>query len=183
MSIPTATRPAAGEYLEYYGRYIALVPENDALEALERSQAEVLPFLRGLSEAQGQLRYAPDKWSIKQMLGHVADSELVLVYRALRIARADQTPLPGFDENDYVKAATFDRQPYSELVDRLESEQRATLAMFRGLDAEAWTRTGVANNHVISVRALAYIIAGHARHHRNIIRERYLGAGTGVARA
>jgi hypothetical protein len=177
MTVPTAIRPAADEYLEYYGKYISLVPEDDAIEALERQHAEMMPFLRGLSEAQGALRYAPGKWSIKQVLGHVTDGERVFAYRAMRIARGDQTPLPGFDENDYVKAATFDQQPLAELVDGLDATRRSTLALFRGLDADAWPRRGVANNDTVSARALAYIIAGHARHHLTLIKERYLGTG------
>src|SRR5687768_5597959 len=102
MGLATATRPAPDEYLAYYGKYIGLVPEDGALEALERQHAEMMPFLRSLSETHGALPYAPDKWSIKQVLGHVADAERVFTYRALRFARADATPLPGFDENHYV---------------------------------------------------------------------------------
>ena len=174
MKHPTAIRPAEGEYLNYYGKYIALVPEHEALPALERQGEAMFPFLRGLSEEQGALRYAPGKWSIKQIIGHVTDGERVFGYRALRFARADATPLPGFEENDWVANATFDRQPLSELVDHLEHVRASTLALLRGLEADAWTRRGDANGAAVTVRALAFIIAGHGYHHMGGIRDRYL---------
>jgi hypothetical protein len=170
-----ATRPHAGEFAPYYGRYIALVPEDHALAALERPLGEMIPFLSGLTEAQGALRYAPDKWSVKQVIGHVVDVERVFAYRALRIARGDDTPLAGFDENGYAAQAGSDRLALRALVDELDLVRRANLAMFRGLPDEAWARRGTANQSPFSVRALAYVIAGHARHHARIIRERYLG--------
>jgi hypothetical protein len=178
MNVSTAVRPTSDEYLAYYGKYISLVPESEALPALERQGEVMIAFLRGLSEAQGALRYAPEKWSVKQVLGHVVDGERVFSYRAMRFARADETPLPGFDENHYVASATFDQQPLSELVDHIEAVRRATIAMFRGLDAAAWTRRGDANGSPVSVRALAFIISGHAYHHMGVLRGRYLGAGS-----
>jgi hypothetical protein len=174
MSLATAVRPAADEYLDYYGKYIALVPEGDAVQALECQRDVMLPFLRGLQETQGALRYAPGQWSVKQVLGHVTDGERVFAHRALRFARNDQTPLPGFDENHYVAAATFDDQPLPELVAGLAAQREASLALFRGFDGAAWTRRGEANGHPVSVRALAFIIAGHWHHHMGILRDRYL---------
>ena len=182
MNLSTAVRPAPDEYLAYYGKYIALVPENEALPALERQGEAMIEFLRGLSETQGALRYAPEKWSVKQVLGHVADGERVFAYRALRFARADETPLPGFDENHYVANATFDQQPLAELVDQLEAVRRGTLAMFRGIDGAAWARRGDANGSPVSVRALAFIISGHGYHHMGVLKERYLSAGSVNAR-
>ena len=176
MTVATSTRPAADEHVSYYGKYIALVPEADAVSALERQLDDMMPFLRGLGEAQGSLRYAPGKWSVKEVLGHLIDSERVFAYRALRFARADQTPLAGFDENTYVPAARFDRLPLASLVDELESVRKANLGLFRALDDAAWPRRGIANGNEVSVRALAFIIAGHGRHHVGILRERYLGA-------
>jgi DinB family protein len=176
MPLTAATRPAAGEYLPYYDKYISLVPEDDALEALTRQRDEMFPMLRRLTEAQGALRYAPGKWSIKQVLGHVTDGERVFAYRAMRFARADTTELPGFDENAYVAAATFDAQPLSELIEQLEGLRVASITMFRGLEEAAWTRGGKANGDLCTVRALAYILAGHARHHMGLIQERYLNA-------
>ena len=174
MSVATAIRPAVGEYLDYYGKYIALVPDGDAIEVLERQRDAMLPFLRGLSESDGALRYAPGKWSVKQVLGHVTDAEWVWTYRALRFARADQTPLPGFDENAWALVGAYDQRPLAELVSQLAALREASLWMYRGLEPAAWTRRGEANGHPVSVRALAFIAAGHAYHHMAILRERYL---------
>jgi hypothetical protein len=176
MSASIAIRPGPDEYLDYYGKYIALVPEHEALPALERQAEAMFTFLRGLSETQGGLRYRPEKWSVKQVIGHVTDSERVFGYRALRFARADLTPLPGFEENDWVANATFDHQPLSELVDHLEQVRGSTLALMRGLDGDAWMRRGDANGAAVTVRALAFIIAGHGYHHMGVIQDRYLGA-------
>lgn len=174
MTVLTAVRPAADEHIPYYGKYIALVPESEAVAALEAQLEDMLPFLRSLGEGRGTLRYAPGKWSIKEVIGHLIDSERVFAYRAMRIARADRTPLPGFDENTYVPAARFDRLTLGTLVDELELVRRSNLALFRGLDEDAWVRRGTANGNEISVRALAFIIAGHGRHHVGILKERYL---------
>jgi hypothetical protein len=176
MVAATATRPRAGEHAEYFDRYVSLVKEDDALEALERPLQDTFPFLRSLTEAQGAQRYAPGKWSVKQVVGHLVDVERVMAYRALRIARADTTPLPGFDENDYAEAAHSDRVSLQALVEELEHLRRANVAMFRALPEEAWTRSGTANDNPFTVRSLAYVIAGHVHHHVRILRERYLGA-------
>ena len=172
----TSVRPVADEHSPYYDKYIALVSEPDAVTALERQLEELLLFFRGLSEAQGALRYAPGKWSIKQVIGHISDGERVFAYRALRFARADATPLPGFDENIYAANGGFDQLPLASLVDGLEAVRRSSIALFRTLDDAAWMRRGKANDAEISVRALAYVIAGHARHHVGILKERYLAA-------
>ena len=175
MTTTTSSRPADDEYAPYFARYMALVPEPDAITALEHQLEEMLPFLRSLSEAQGELRYAPGKWSIKEVVGHLTDTERVFAYRAMRFARGDRTPLPGFDENSFVTAARFDARPLQSVVDELELVRRSSLAMFRGLGEPAWQLRGVANDNEISVRALAFNIAGHGRHHVAILRERYLG--------
>ena len=175
MTVSTAVRPAADEHIAYFGKYIALVPESDAIAALENQLADMLPFLRGLTEAQGALRYAPGKWSIKQVLGHVIDGERVFAYRALRFARADETALPGFDENPYAERAGSDERTVASLVKELEHLRRANIEMFAALPADAWSRRGAANGNPVSVRALAFITAGHAWHHMGLIRERYLG--------
>ena len=175
MTVSTAIRPAADEHHPYYSKYIDLVPESDAIEALEHQLADMLPLLRGLTEAQGSLRYAPGKWSIKQVLGHVIDGERVFAYRALRFGRNDSTPLPGFDENPYAEAAESDARTVASLVGELESLRRSNIAMYAGMPAEAWARRGAANDNPVSVRALAFITAGHGWHHIGIIRERYLG--------
>jgi hypothetical protein len=172
--IKNTNRPDETEYIPYFGRYISLVPEGDILEVLSRQIDETLALLRDVPESRGGHRYAPDKWSIKELVGHMIDSERIFSYRALRFARNDQTPLPGFEQDDYIKNGSFDDYPLSELASELESVRRATLFLFRHLNDEAWMRRGLANDSEASVRALAYMIAGHELHHREILRSRYL---------
>jgi hypothetical protein len=174
MTTATATRPDATEHAPYYGKYIVLVPEEDALQAMERQIADAVGLLSSIPESKGDHRYGPDKWTIKEVLGHLIDCERVFAYRAMRFARHDQTELPGFDENAYVPAGGFGRRTLADLAGEWELLRRANLAMFRGFEPEAWRRRGNANGHPISVRALAFIIAGHGRHHMAILRERYL---------
>lgn len=174
MAVATATRPEATEHIAYYGKYIALVPEDDAIQALESQLTEGLALFKSIPESKGEHRYGPDKWTIKEVVGHLIDGERVFAYRALRFARNDRTDLPGFDETTYVPAGGFGRRTLADLIGEWELVRRANLAMFRGLDAEAWKRQGAANGSPISVRALAFVIAGHGRHHMGILRERYL---------
>ena len=169
----TALRPSKTEYAPYYERYIALVPEEDILIALDQQLAETLILLRGVSEQHGAFRYEPDKWSVKEVLGHLIDTERIMAYRALCIARAERNALPGFEQDDYVKNGNFDSRSVSSLGREFEQVRRATISLFRNLDPEAWERSGKANNVDVSVRALAYIIAGHELHHKTILKERY----------
>jgi hypothetical protein len=166
-------RPAATEYAPYYGRYIGKVPDGDLLQTLEDQARETQAVLAGLSEAKALHRYAPGKWSIKEMIGHVTDTERVFSYRALRFARADATVLPGFDENAWVPPGNFDARALKDLAAELGAVRRATIALFRGLDAAALARRGTASDNAVSVRALAWIIAGHERHHVALLHERY----------
>jgi uncharacterized damage-inducible protein DinB len=168
------TRPQSGEYIPYYHKYISLVPEGDLVETLRAQMAETQSLLRAIPESRASHRYAPGKWSIKEVVGHIADVERVMTYRALRIARADTTPLPGFDENAYVPAANFEARSLASLAHELDEVRRATIAFFETLDPDAAARSGSANNAPVSARALAYIVAGHERHHVGILRERYL---------
>lgn len=170
----TATRPEANEYAPDFGRYISLVPAGDVVATLSRQLEETLATLRGIGEEQADSRYAEGKWSIKELVGHVIDGERIFAYRALRFARNDQTPLPGFEQDDYINNARFGDYQLSELIEEFEHVRKATLSLFRHLDAGAWSRQGSANDALVSVRALAYIIAGHEAHHMNILRERYL---------
>jgi hypothetical protein len=165
-------KPQPDEHVEYYARYIKLVGE-DALGALRAQSASTPRLLSGLSEAQAMHRYAPGKWSVKEVVGHIIDGERVFSYRALRIARADTTPLPGFDENAWVPAGHFDRRSMPDLVSDYQTQRAATVALFSSFDDEALTRRGTANDSPISVRALAHIIAGHELHHVGLLRERY----------
>ncbi|MFD0618123.1 DinB family protein [Paenibacillus sp. GCM10027629] len=166
-------QPLDGEHATYYDRYIGLVPEGDIRGILEQQLERTTEILASLSEEQGDFRYAPDKWSIKEVIGHIADTERVMSYRLLRIARGDQTPLTGFDENAFVNGAAFASTPMSELIEDLRAVRRATNTLLRGVTDEAAARVGTANHSPISVRALAYIIAGHEIHHLNILKERY----------
>ena len=172
----TIARPQAGEYAPYYERYIALVPGNDILATLDAQRRQTLLLLSGRDEADGDFRYAPDKWSAKQVLGHLCDSERVFAYRALRIARADQTPMEGFEQDDYVQNGPFAVVELAEVVEDYIAIRRATLTLLRNLDEPAWMRRGVANKNEVTVRALAYMIAGHELHHRRILEDKYFNA-------
>ena len=169
-------KPDETEYLPYYSGYISLVPEGDVLSVLSQQLEETLALLRSIPESQAGFRYAPGKWSIKELVGHIIDSERIFSYRALRFARNDETPLPGYEQDDYIRNASFDAYPLAELADEFESVRRSSLFLFRHLDREAWMRKGIANDSEASVRALVYIIAGHERHHREVLRSKYLSA-------
>jgi len=169
-----ATRPTKSEFLPYYERYIALVPDGDVLSTLTTQMSETQALLGVLPPSVGTYRYAPEKWSVNEVIGHLIDSERIFGARALRFARNDPAPLPGFEQDDYVRNSTFDAYPLSELASELEIVRQSTIFLFRHIDEQAWTRRGVANNAEVSVRALAYIIAGHELHHREVLRSRYL---------
>jgi len=165
--------PDASEYAPYYGRYITLVGGHDVIAALEDQPRETLARL-SLSEEQGDFRYAPDKWSIKEVLGHVIDAERVFAYRALRFARNDRTPLASFEQDDYVRSGNFGDRRLADLIEEFVSVRRATIWLFRQLTGEAWMRRGIASDNPVTVRAIAYIIAGHELHHRRVLQEKYL---------
>jgi uncharacterized damage-inducible protein DinB len=167
-------RPDPSEHLPYYEKYVLLVPDGDLLSTLEEQMNETQALLRNVPEDRAMFRYGPGKWSVKEVVGHLIDTERIFTYRALRFARNDATPLPGFDENEFVANSDFDRRTLGGLLDEWEQVRRATLTFFRNLGEEAWDRRGNANNAAMSVRAAAWIIAGHERHHRTILRERYL---------
>jgi hypothetical protein len=173
-SAAAATRPQTTEYLPYYERYISLVPEGDVLETMAGQLDSTLALLRSIPEERAGHRYAPDKWSIKELVGHVIDGERIFAYRALRFARNDQTELAGFEQDDYIRNATFDDCRLRDLIDEFEHVRRGNLLMLRQLDEAAWARSGVASNAEVSVRALAYIMAGHELHHMNVLRDKYL---------
>jgi hypothetical protein len=169
-------RPESTEFAPFYAGYISRVPAGDIVEILRAQIAETSRFLRGIPDDRTTSGYAPGKWTIRDIVGHLSDTERVMCYRAMRFARADRTPVPGFDENVYVPPAQANDRPMADLVNELEAVRAASAAFFAGLPADAWRRVGIANNHEISVRALAAVVAGHERHHVAIIRERYLTA-------
>lgn len=166
-------RPDPSEYAAFYHTYVGAVPEGDVLETLRRSGDETQALLAAVGEEGAGHRYAPGKWSVRQVAGHLADTERIMSYRALRGARGDRTPLASFDENDYAEAGGFDRRSRASLAAELAHVRAATLDLFGNLDDEALVRRTVANGAEVSVRALAWIVAGHEMHHRRILRERY----------
>jgi uncharacterized damage-inducible protein DinB len=168
-----ATRPAPGEHSPYYSRYIDLIPDGDIVATLERQMGETAEMLRAVPEAKGEHRYAPEKWTVKEVIAHIIDAERIFAYRLLRTARGDTTPLPGFDENEYARANRANSRTLADLADELAAVRRANLPLFRSLDDEEISRVGTANNAPISVRALMWITAGHERHHMVMLRERY----------
>jgi DinB superfamily len=168
-------RPPSTEYAPPFERYVSRVAEIDVLGAMARQHEELTAALAGVrGEAAERYRYAEGKWSIREVVGHVIDSERVFGYRAVCIARGESTPLPGFDENAYVANASFDEHPLAALLEELGHVRSGHLAFFNHLSPEAWRRTGISNANPISVRALAFIIVGHPRHHLAVLRERYL---------
>ena len=177
MTKPSYERPETSEYAPFYAGYIAQVPEGDLLDLLERQGEETTRLLAGLPASRGDFAYAPGKWTLKEVLGHIADAERVFAYRALRFARGDVTPLASFDEQAWTPDSGARSRTVADLGEELRAVRAATLALLRHLPAEAPTRRGTASGREISVRALAWIIAGHERHHLRILRERYLAAG------
>src|SRR5215218_20299 len=174
MSAPAPVRPEANEYASYYEKYVSLVPDADLVETLERQAAETLALLRALPEERGGHRYEPDKWSVRQVVGHINDGERIFSYRALAIARGERQPLPGMDQEEYMAGVDFDARTLADLLDEFEAVRASTLHLLRHLSPEAWGRRGTASDNEVTVRALAYIIAGHEAHHVGVLRERYL---------
>jgi len=174
VAAPATIKPEKGEFLPYYGKYIDLVGSGDVLTALPRQMAETQALLRSLPASVSTYRYAPGKWSVNEVIGHLIDSERIFAARALRFSRGDATALPGFEQDDYISNSSFDSYPLGELASELGSVRESTVFFFKHLQEDAWMRRGIANGADVSVRALAYIIAGHELHHREILRARYL---------
>lgn len=168
------SRPNADEYFEYYGTYISLVPDGDVRDILRSQLSETIAVLSGVSDAKAAEAYGPGKWTLKEAVLHMSDAERVFGYRMLRIARGDTTPLPGFDQNSWVPHSCANDRALTNLVMEFAAIRASTLALVDSVSPEGWTRTGTASGHKISARALAYIAAGHERHHMKIFRERYL---------
>ena len=166
-------KPDPSEYSPSYAGYVANVTEDDVVDAMEKQAAETAALLARVDEEKGTYRYAPEKWSVKQVVGHLTDGEHVFAYRALAIARGDKASLPGFDENEYMQNSNFDERSMRSIAEAYAAARASTLALFRGFSDEAWQRVGTANNNAVSVRALAHIVLGHERHHLKVLRERY----------
>jgi hypothetical protein len=170
----TIERPEAGEFAAFYDGYVARVADLiDAPQALLTQGAAAATLFAGLGDEGASYRYQPDKWSIKELLGHLCDAERIFAYRLLRIARGDATPLPGFDENDYVRAAGSDARSIADLVEEWRSVRQATVTLVAGLADDVAARRGTMNGNPITAGAMVYIIVGHVDHHLNVLRTRY----------
>lgn len=168
------TRPDANEYAPYHTQYIRQIHEDDVWPVLQGQAEELTTVFAGMADARGNYAYAPEKWTIKEVLGHVSDCERIFGYRMLRIARGDRTPIEGFEQDDYVKTSNANARTIGSLLEDIDLARRANIAMLAGLEDSALTRIGTASSKNVSVRALAYIAAGHVRHHLAILKERYL---------
>lgn len=174
MSAHRSQRPDPSEYPPFYAGYVAQVPDGDVVEALIGGAEIAAALLHDVSEAQGDRAYAEGKWTLKEVLLHCADAERIFAYRALRIARGDTTPLPGWDENAYAPVSGANAREMGSIMNELESVRDASVTLFEGLPAEAWSRRGEANGKPVTVRAIAWITAGHLLHHLEVIQDRYL---------
>jgi uncharacterized damage-inducible protein DinB len=167
-------RPTESEYPNYYQPYIKLVPDGGIVQTLQENLLAVVKLFEGISEEDGLLRYAPGKWSVKEVLGHIIDTERIMSYRLMRAARGDQTPLAGFNENDYVQAAQTNSLSMEAILEDFKATRNASITLIQNTPVDAWANKGNANGMEITTRAIAYIIAGHEMHHRKIVEERYL---------
>jgi hypothetical protein len=179
MTRTTHRRPEPSEYAPYYERYISLIPDDDIVTLLTTGLDDTLSLLASIPESDAGYRYAPGKWSIKELVGHMIDGERIFGARALRFGRGDATPIPGFDEDAYVAGANFDARTLADLATELALVRGSNILLFRHFPAEAWDRRGTANGNQVSVLALACIMVGHEAHHTGVIRSRYLGIAEG----
>jgi uncharacterized damage-inducible protein DinB len=166
-------RPAPTEHIPYYEKYIALVPEGDFLKVFEDQMKEVRAFVESVPEEKERYRYAPGKWSLREAMGHVLDTERIFAYRACCIARGETQVLTGYDQDTYAAHSEADGRSLRDLLEELEHQRRGNVLLLRGMSEETSKRMGSANNDPVSVRALAYIMAGHVTHHLQVFRERY----------
>ncbi|MGG2024552.1 DinB family protein [Gottfriedia sp. S16(2024)] len=167
------SRPNLNEYNPHFKGYIGLVPEGDLQTILRKQLDESISFFKGISKEKSEYRYAEGKWSIKEVLGHLVDTERIMCYRLLAIARGDHNPLPSFDENAYNDHANFNRLKLEQIIYEFQTVRQATLSMLENLSNETFENEGNVLNHPMTPRAIAYIIAGHELHHLKIINERY----------
>jgi hypothetical protein len=169
-------KPGDNEYAEYYGPYVALVAESDILGALAGQPDDLAQLVSRVRPGRESYRYAEGKWGIREVIGHLIDAERVFGFRAFCFSRGEQAPLPGFDENDYVRQSHYDARPLNELMAEFRTVRQGNIAFLRGLNEKEWAQLGTASTKLVSVRALAYIMVGHARHHGNVLRDRYAEA-------
>lgn len=168
------TKPNVSEYAPYYGKYIGLVPDGNILDILVEQNEFINNFFSEISEEKSTYRYAEGKWSIREVLGHIIDTERIFAYRALRISRNDKTALPGFEQDDYVPNSNHANTSIKNLTEEFVLVRKANLKLFESFTDEMWMRTGTASGNPVSVKAAVYVLAGHPIHHINVIKERYL---------
>jgi DinB family protein len=168
------TRPQQTEAAPYYSKYIDLVTSDEIVPEFESQLDEMVQFLQGISEEKSLHSYEPGKWTIREVLNHVNDGERVFLYRAFWFARGYQDALPSFDQDVAVQTALANNTSWADLVEEFRNVRLSTISFFKSLPEEAWSKTGVASDYPFTVRSLAYIIAGHVAHHRNVLAERYL---------
>ncbi len=173
MTLDLSARPLGGEYGEFHAGYIAAVPLGDIRETLARESAAAAAFYGAIPEERAGHAYAPGKWTIREVVAHIADGERVFAYRALRFGRGDRTPLPGFDQDVWVPESHAGTRPWADLLADFAAVRTASLHLYRSFAAEDWERRGEASGVEVSVRAIAWILAGHELHHRRILVERY----------
>jgi len=174
MTTAAYSRPDKSEYPDYCEGYVSKVPAGDIVTVLRAQLDDSLALFRSIPETRGSYRYAEGKWSVKEVIGHITDGERILAYRALRFARGDATPLAGYEQDDYVLGGGFEGRSLKDLIDEFETVRRATISLFSSFDGEVWSRRGVANKNEMSVRGIAYVLAGHERHHVEILRNKYM---------
>jgi len=174
MTTNTCKRPTTSEYAPYYGTYVNRVPEGDICQVLEGQLAKTQALLTKVGEARAGHRYAPEKWSIREVIGHVIDTERIFACRALCFARSDKNPLPGFDQDLYVRFANFEARTLSDLAAEFGLVRKSSVILFRSFTEDVWERRGIANNVEFTVRSIPYIVSGHELHHVSILKERYL---------
>jgi uncharacterized damage-inducible protein DinB len=167
-------KPSEDEYASFYTGYIGLVPEGEYASLLNNQEQALLTLFSGLSEEKALFRYAEGKWSLKEVLAHITDTERIMCYRMLRISRGDKTDLPGFDQDIFIDNNSFDEVALTDLIQDFQSVRQATLSLLPTITESAWTRVGTANTFEITARALAYVIVGHTQHHLNIVEQKYL---------
>ncbi|UCH65465.1 MAG: DinB family protein [Ignavibacterium sp.] len=167
-------RPEKGDYAEYFDRYITLVEGEDIVQELENQLKTFEKFYGSLTEEQGEFAYAEGKWTIKEVIGHVIDTERIMAYRALAFARGEEKALPGFEQDDYVANSNAAERKLVDLINEYKTLRIANIAMFKSFSEKEFSRKGTASGNKVSVLALAFIIAGHELHHHQILKERYL---------
>ena len=174
MKPVTIEKPAAGEYNEYYETYVSLMDAGDLLGTLEEQIRETRDLLAGFPEERGSHSYADGKWTIKEVVSHLLDGERIFAYRLLRISRGDETPMEGFEQDSYIENSHANERTFNDLICEFSDLRAANLRLMRNFSGADWERMGTASGSPVSVRALAFIMAGHIRHHQNILKERYL---------